>query len=391
MTTPFQSFARRLCQTVLEQSTKLKQHPHDPQKVLLHKTNAEVATLDLTPFEAVPSQPTANQFFARVENTADLFNAYSTARAAARFEQDIPQAYAHVHTYAERFLTELMQQARSEITDEDAQLIANWVKHFDIYVAVKAIESLLHSKADLALLQLAKTKNWQVHFDHLAIRCGSSAHQDAERIVRLLTEEHGYVPARIEGEDYYQFTDGWNAYPLYKIFNNGQVQRLFIDQSDANHPKQIIQHWNHVYGYTAHHLAMRATQLENGARTAVSLEEIMRALQEQGLKVMTPTGLYTEGLLVQVFTRPEQNKTIPPELKQELAQVNENLEEIIENAKLLELVSRKELPPELAREYFALYGLTYEPENPLHSVPIYHYFLPAQAAHVIKTSVAHTV
>jgi hypothetical protein len=390
MTTPFQSFAHQLRQTVLDQNTKLHPHPHDSQKMLLHKTNAEVATLDLTPFEAVPSQPTANEFFAQVENTSELFNAYTEARAAARFERDLPQAYAHVHPYAEWFLTELMQQAHSDIVDEDARLIANWVKHFDIYVAVKAIESLLHSKADLALLQLAKTKNWQVHFDHLAIRCGSAAHQDAERIVRMLTEEHGYVPAQINGEDFYQFTDGWNAYPLYKILNNGQVLRLFIDQSDANHPKQIIQHWNRVYGYTAHHLAMRATRLENDIRAAVSLEEIMRALQDQGLEVMTPTGLYTEGLLVQVFTKPEQNKTIPPDLKQELAQVDENLQEIIENGKLLELVSRKELPPELAREYFALYELTYEPKNPLHSVPIYHYFLPAQAAHVIKTSVAQT-
>ncbi len=44
------------------------------------------------------------------------------------------------------------------------------------------------------------------------------------------------------------------------------------------------------------------------------------------------------------------------------------------------------MPPELAERFFQLYGLPYTPENPLHSAPIYPYFLPEQAAHVIRTS-----
>lgn len=63
-----------------------------------------------------------------------------------------------------------------------------------------------------------------------------------------------------------------------------------------------------------------------------------------------------------------------------------NWKKTIENAKLLELVSRRELDPELARQYFALYSLEYDVKNPHHSAPVYQYFLPAQAAHVIKTS-----
>ena len=60
---------------------------------------------------------------------------------------------------------------------------------------------------------------------------------------------------------------------------------------------------------------------------------------------------------------------------------------MVQNAKLLELVSRAEVSAPLAEHYFKLYGLRYDAGNPLHSVPAYQYFLPAQAAHVINTSV----
>jgi hypothetical protein len=52
----------------------------------------------------------------------------------------------------------------------------------------------------------------------------------------------------------------------------------------------------------------------------------------------------------------------------------------------LEIVSRKEMPAAMAKVFFALYGLQFDINNHLHSAPIYQYFLPAQAAHVIKTS-----
>ncbi len=59
----------------------------------------------------------------------------------------------------------------------------------------------------------------------------------------------------------------------------------------------------------------------------------------------------------------------------------------IENGKLLELVSRREMTELLKPAYFALYDIEFDSENPLHSAPVYPYFLPVQAAHVIRTSV----
>ena len=57
------------------------------------------------------------------------------------------------------------------------------------------------------------------------------------------------------------------------------------------------------------------------------------------------------------------------------------------NGKLIELVARREMPRGLAAELYHGYGLGYDPANPDHSAPAYAYFLPAQAAHVIRTSV----
>jgi hypothetical protein len=266
-------------------------------------------------------------------------------------------------------------------------MVGKWLAGLDVYTAVKSVESLLNSRADVALLEVAQQCNWNVHFDHLAIRCGSKASGDAERVVDMLKEHHGYVSTHFPEEAFYQFPDGWNAYPLYKVLENGQVLRVFVDQSDADNKTQIIQHWNHVYGYTAHHLAMRATLVEGGQRRAVSLQEVMDALGKRGIGIMTPTGEYTSGLLLQVFTKPEKNTAIPPALKQSVAQHSADLAVMIENGKLLELVSRREMSTNNARKLFALYGLKYDVNNPLHSAPLYQYFLPAQAAHVIRTSV----
>jgi hypothetical protein len=239
----------------------------------------------------------------------------------------------------------------------------------------------------LALLKLAEEQGWEVHFDHLAIRCGSRLRQGCLQVVALLRDHHGYLPPQIKEEESYQFPDGWDAYPLYKILENGQVLRLFLDESDGSDPRQIIQHWNRVYGFTAHHLAIRASRKIDEGRMAIPLDEVAAALAQKGIGIMTPTGAYTQGLLVQVFTRPEWNPEVPVEIKRELSAIAPELETTIENGKLLELLSRREMPAAMARDYFALYGITYEPNSPLHSAPCYQYFLPAQAAHVIRTSV----
>lgn len=381
------AYATELARHFAAESPALGIHSSDARKLVATKKNGELAVLDCTPFIASPRAESARDFFAGVRSVADLIAAYHAARNSKRFEDDLPEARANVHEYAHSFMRELLAQAERVCSDAHARTIATWVSDLDVYVAVKAVESLLNSKADMGLMDVAAKKKWTVHFDHLAIRCGHSGRQDAERVVQLLRDEHGYVSSHVRGEEFYPFSDGWNAYPLYKILSNGQVLRLFIDQSDADAPRQIIQHWNRVYGYTAHHMGLRASVIENGRRRAVTLQEMMDALAAEGVPSLTPTGQYTEGLLLQVFTKPERDAKVPADIKREMGAVDPELERTIENAKLLELVSRREVPEVFAQRYFALYGLAYDAAQPLHSVPGYHYFLPAQAAHVIKTSV----
>lgn len=379
------TFAHALAADLMRRESGWQQYPADPCKLLITNENGEPVSLDLTPVCATPQPATAQAYFNGARTTAQLLAAYAQARRAHRFEDDIDTLPSH--PFAGNFVPALLERARQSLSDDDAARIARWVQQLDVYAAVKAIESLLNSSADLALLKLAESRRWTIHFDHVAIRCGSSKDRAAERVVQFLMAEHGYVQSQVSGEEFYNFPDGWNAYPLYKMLTNGQMVRLFIDQSDAAHPAQIIQHWHHAYGYTAHHLALRATRQINNEHLAVPLHEVMAALAEAGIESMTPTGHYTHGLLLQVFTRPERNPQVPGDIKEALAHIDAKLPRAIENGKLLEIVSRKEMAPADARAWFALYGIEYQPHNPLHSAPLYGYFLPAQAAHVIKTSV----
>lgn len=385
-TDAFMQFAQELVRDVVPSAANLTLDTQRSERILALDASKNTAVLNLTPFQAKPSSDTAEPYFANITTRRQLFDAYERARRSARFEDAIPGAMSHVDHYANTFLKQILTEAIATYSDQQAALIAAWVKDLDVYCAVKAVESLLNSRADVALLEVARDLDWTVHFDHLAIRCGTKSRHDAERVTELLTREHGYVASQVSEESYYQFPDGWNAYPVYKILSNGQVLRLFIDQSDAEFPTQIIQHWNRVYGYTAHHMAMRATRVERGQRTAVPLLEVMEVLRRRGIGIMAPTGEYTAGLLLQVFTKPERDGHIPAPLKKQLVSIDPQLEKTIENAKLLELVSRREMSTEAAQKLFALYGIRYDASNPLHSAPIYTYFLPAQAAHVIKTS-----
>jgi len=379
-------FANTLAKQLLENETAFYSDNKQKQRVHVQGNDEQVFALDMTPFIATLAEVSAMLWFDGVTGVSKLLSAYQGAKQSLPFEMDLPEARKNVSAYAEDFMTAVLAKANAALSDQQAVLIADWVKYLDVYCAVKSVESFLYSHADLKLLEIAPSYGWDVVFDHMAIRCGSQEFKDAERVSELLKEKHGYVSTQFKGEAYYQFPDGWNAYPVYKILENGQVLRVFVDQSDAEDEGQIIQHWNRVYGYTAHHLAIRATKLIDGARVAVPLDDVMQALKKEGLDILTPTGHYTEGLLMQVFTRPEKDKNIPVDLKAEIIAYGENLEKTIENAKLLELVSRKEMEPAQAEKYFALYGLKYDANNPHHSAPLYQYFLPAQAAHVIKTS-----
>ena len=382
----FNSFASKIARSLIDENPTFQSNANKKQTIQAIGGAAELFTLDLTPFSAQPQAASAYSFFNEIDGVSHLLAAYQAAKHSLRFEMDLPDATTHLSTYADEFTNMMLAKANAALDHHQAKLIADWVKNLDIYCAVKSIESFFYSKADLTLLEIAPKQGWDIVFDHMAIRCGNQANLDAERIANLLKNEHGYVSTQFSGEAYYQFPDGWNAYPVYKILENGQALRVFIDQSDAHAPSQIIQHWNHVYGYTAHHLGIRATTLQDGERIAVPLKTVMTALEQAGINIMTPTGHYTNGVLMQVFTQPEKNAGIPDELKKQVAAYGSQLEKTIENAKLLEIVSRLEMPPALAEAYFALYNIQYHSANPLHSAPYYQYFLPAQAAHVIKTS-----
>jgi hypothetical protein len=383
----FAEFAARLAADLLNDQREFRAAPDDPAKVLVPYPDGNWAELNLTPFYCELQPADAAPFFGNVGTTHELLVAYRRARRSKIFDEDLPHALDHVADYAADFLERIFERAGRILSDTDARRIASVVSNLDVYAAVKSVESLLNSHADLALLRVSEKLGWTLHFDHLAIRCGSADRRNAEQVVENLKLHHGYVPSQIESENYYVFEDGWDAYVLFKTLENGQQIRLFIDQSLPAYPAQIIQHWNHVYGYTPHHLALRATCLSGGQRQAVSLVEQSIALNTDGVEVLTATGHYTAGLLEQVFTRPETNQDIPSEIRSRLKSVDASLEASIENGKLLELISRREMNERLKAEYFSLYGIDFDRFNPLHSAPIYPYFLPAQAAHVIRTSV----
>lgn len=387
MANPHDQFGAQLVGDILGRERSFRIDSVNPQKVLSPYPGAKWASLDLTPFAVAVKPADAEGFFSSVTSVDGLVKAYRRARRSKLFEEDIPVACDQVSTYAFEFLEKILSRAFQVLEDDDARRIASFVANLDLYSAVKAVESLLNSQADLALLKLAEMQDWTLHFDHLAIRCGCSGRNDAQRVVENLQRHHGYAPSQLKGENYYRFDDGWDAYILYKMLDNGQQLRLFIDQSTLDNNSQIIQHWNHVYGYTAHHLAIRATRFFQDRRIEVSLSELIRAVKGFGLETMIPTGEYTKGLLEQVFTRPERNQDIPGNIRRRLRQIDESLEGSIENGKLLELLSRREIIPEMKPAYFSLYGITFKNDNPLHSAPIYPYFLPSQAAHVIRTSV----
>ena len=385
MSVPHEQFGKQLAEFLLS-TDGFTPAEDSERKVQILKSNNDIAVLDLTPFMAQPAEADAGEYFDRVGNAVELEQAYHQIKTRYPFEEQLPDAMGEVSDYARQFISEMFYNARENLSDVQAQIIADFVKPLDAYTAVKCTESLLYSKADLKLLEIAAELGWHVHYDHMAIRCGTQRRHDAERVAQLLKTEHGYVASQIPSEEFYQFPDGWNAYPLYKILNNGQILRLFIDQSDGSSDQQIIQHWNRVYGYTPHHLGISALSIKGGEKWAVPLPEVIEVLAKHGVQAMEPTGMYTKGLLQQVFTKPEKNQSIPRALKNQIAGIDKQLAVTVENAKLLEIVSRKEMPLAMAKEFFALYGLSFDVSNPLHSAPIYQYFLPAQAAHVIKTS-----
>ena len=73
----------------------------------------------------------------------------------------------------------------------------------------------------MALLEISEKEGFDVHLDHLAIRCGNKKRGDARKVADMLIKIHGYNAPQLPGEAHYVFTDGWSASPLYKIMDNG--------------------------------------------------------------------------------------------------------------------------------------------------------------------------
>ena len=240
----YSRFAISLAAYLVDNESAFKPDAEQGEVIHVQGNESEVFSLDMTPFIAEPADVTAMPLFDGVSSVSQLLSAYQSAKQSLPFETDLPEAKENLSGYADDFMTALLARANAALTDQQAIMIAEWVKYLDIYCAVKSVESFLYSHADLKLLEIAPHYGWDVVFDHMAIRCGTQEHKDAERVSNLLKRKHGYVSTQFASEAYYQFPDGWNAYPVYKILNNGQVLRVFVDQSDADAPAQIIQHWN---------------------------------------------------------------------------------------------------------------------------------------------------
>jgi len=381
----YTNFAHLLIDELVQTDSDWVRDEQKSDTVNIVNTQNQVINLNLTPFTAIKNNTSVGRYFKNILSINALIDAYKQIKIDSSFESSIPEF--SISGYANDFIDDILYDAKKNLLSDDVKLIVDFVKELDCYSAMKSIESFLYSRSDLELLRISKTQGWNVHFDHLAIRCGSSKNDSAKKVVKFLIDEYGYSHPQIITEKYYLFDDGWSAYPLYKILSNGQVLRIFVDQSEASHPNQIIQHWNQIYGFTAHHLAIRVTEFKEGIRKSISLPEIIKIMIKKRREVLTPTGYYTNGLLTQVFTKPEKNFKIPVNLLQEKKNISLELSEMLLNAKLLEIVSRKEMSAKLAAEYYGLYDIEYNSSSALHSAVYYQYFLPAQAAHVIKSSV----
>ena len=353
-------------------------------EVMVVNDHHQEVLLDLSILRLQPQEVTAKAFFSEVYDAASLIHAYHQAKKSLPFEEDDPKAQTHVSNYAHNFMLHALESAQT-LSKQQCQHIANFVKNLDIYTAVRSCETFFANRDNLTLLSVAKEESWTAIFDHLAIRTGSKNREDAKYIADYLIKYHGYSYPPVQGQNYYEFSEGWSAYIIYKQLNNGMLLRLFIDQSDND--TQIIQHWNHAYGYTAHHLGLRCVQAHPHGIHSIPILEVAQSLTEKNVTILEPTGLYTQGMLEQVFTKPQRDEALPLKLKESFDSYDRNLFEIIKNAKLLEIVARRELPFEFKKLYFKELGLEFEEENPLHSAVFYNFFLPAQAAHVIKSSV----
>jgi len=351
----------------------------------LPDTQQTSASYNLTPVD-VPMEVADASSFQQVKTIDELISQYWSVRNDNPFEHDIPGAMDNIHPWADEFLEQLMANAASQFDDQDAQLIAQLASTLDIYTAIKTIESLLNDPQDITLLKLAKQNNWQAHLDHIVIRCGNQKHEDGERLFNFLMKYHHYYPPQHIEDAYLLSNQGWNAYPLYKVMVNGQMIRIFIDQSDSEHKQHAIQHWNHSYGYTPHHIGLRFTTKKSNSRIAVPLPAIINELQKQSILVFNPAKLTTTDLLQNVLIKPHKLNHLPDDIMHGLAEKESELTAALTHGKLIGLVSRLELPENLKQKWFRLYQIAYDSTNPIHSVPAFNLFSPVDSSNQLNLS-----
>lgn len=377
----FNLYANHLIQYLQEENPLLIQNKTD--FCFLFQNHHQWFSFDLRPLHLTPKDNTAAPFFKSVVSFQDSLDAYQEIRYHLPFEMDVvdPQL---IHPFANTFLNEIILKSTPNWPEPFIQWMSCFLSQLDVFTATKCFETFIYDPMIVMLYTIAHQNEWEIHFDHLAIRCGNEDSMSLEQVRNLLIQTHDYRESQISEEQSYQFPDGWSAKPLYKVLTNGIVLRIFLDQSNRGFPQQIIQHWNYVYGFTPHHIALRMTQKTEDLHEAIPLAKVIDALKKLQAETLTPTGNYTHGILEQVFTKPLQVPNIPEDILDLLKKIHHQLPQIIQNGKLIELVSRKEIPKSLLQEYKDLYSL----DPHLHpSIPIYHYFLPHQAAHVIDTSV----
>lgn len=153
LSNPHREFASMLAGTVLRDQGRLRLDFDRPERVGTTNESGDAVSLNLVPFRAPLSKATAAAFFTGVRSLEQLFSAYREATRALPFEIDLAEARERLHPFADAFMQTLFEEAKRSLQDSDAERIAQWVRDFDIYVAVKVVESLLNSKADLALLR----------------------------------------------------------------------------------------------------------------------------------------------------------------------------------------------------------------------------------------------
>ncbi len=343
---------------------------YDITKVTLADQSGNSRIFDMTPITLTASKPTAKPYFEAVTNAVSLLEAYFEARSTLPFEEDDPKAMQNVNEFAQAFGDQLLQQAQ-HLQEDEAKLIASFVKELDIYSAVRSCETFFADPISLQLLQISKERGWYVLFDHLAISAGSHTCQDARYVADYLIKHHEYTFADIPEQNSYQ-DEKKSIYPLYKQLDNGVMLRILVQESDTE--DEITQYQNHTYGFTAPLLALRILKTGLHGPESLPLHEVYQELETVPLD--RPFYEFSQNLFQCVFLPAHASAKIPESFEQMLNVIEPNLLTQLQKPPRLSIVSRKELPLEYKKSYFEHYGIIFNSHNYLHSAACYNFFLP---------------